>query len=119
MSLGDHRLIPHRGMITVSIMLATIMQALDNTIANVALPHMQGALQSSQDQISWVLTSYIVAAAIATPLTGWLCSAFGRRRVFLFAVAGFSAAERKQLVSMLQRVRANLQGDAPQSGAAE
>ncbi len=92
MSLGDHRLIAHRGMITVSIMLATIMQALDTTIANVALPHMQGALQSSQDQISWVLTSYIVAAAIATPLTGWLCSAFGRRRVFLFAVAGFTVA---------------------------
>ena len=92
MSLGDHRLIPHRGMITVSIMLATIMQALDTTIANVALPHMQGALQSSQDQISWVLTSYIVAAAIATPLTGWLCSAFGRRRVFLVAVAGFTVA---------------------------
>jgi len=91
-SLGDHRLIPHRGMITVSIMLATIMQALDTTIANVALPHMQGALQSSQDQISWVLTSYIVAAAIATPLTGWLCSAFGRRRVFLIAVAGFTVA---------------------------
>jgi MFS transporter, DHA2 family, multidrug resistance protein len=92
MTLGDHRLIPHRGMITVSIMLATIMQALDTTIANVALPHMQGALQSSQDQISWVLTSYIVAAAIATPLTGWLCSAFGRRRVFLVAVAGFTVA---------------------------
>ena len=92
MSLGDHRLIPHRGMITVSIMLATIMQALDTTIANVALPHMQGALQSSQDQISWVLTSYIVAAAIATPLTGWMCSAFGRRRVFLVCVAGFTVA---------------------------
>ena len=73
-------------------MLATIMQALDTTIANVALPHMQGALQSSQDQISWVLTSYIVAAAIATPLTGWLCSALGRRRVFLIAVAGFTVA---------------------------
>jgi len=91
-SLGDHSQIPHRGMITVSIMLATIMQALDTTIANVALPHMQGALQSSQDQISWVLTSYIVAAAIATPLTGWLCSAFGRRRVFLIAVCGFTVA---------------------------
>ncbi|MBV8470769.1 MAG: DHA2 family efflux MFS transporter permease subunit [Burkholderiaceae bacterium] len=79
-------------MITLSIMLATIMQALDTTIANVALPHMQGSLQSSQDQISWVLTSYIVAAAIATPLTGWLCSQWGRRRVFLMAVAGFTAA---------------------------
>lgn len=92
MSLGDPRLIPHRGMITLSIMLATIMQALDTTIANVALPHMQGALQSSQDQVSWVLTSYIVAAAIATPLTGWLCSTLGRRRVFLICVAGFTVA---------------------------
>ncbi len=82
----------HRGMITVSIMLATIMQALDTTIANVALPHMQGSLQSSQDQITWVLTSYIVAAAIATPLTGWLCARYGRRRVFLIAVAGFTVA---------------------------
>ena len=88
----NHDLIPHRGMITISIMLATIMQALDTTIANVALPHMQGSLQSSQDQISWVLTSYIVAAAIATPLTGWLCSAFGRRKVFLAAVLGFTVA---------------------------
>jgi DHA2 family multidrug resistance protein len=81
-----------RGLITVSIMLATIMQALDTTIANVALPHMQGSLQSSQDQISWVLTSYIVAAAIATPLTGWLCGRWGRRQVFLTAVAGFTVA---------------------------
>ena len=83
---------PNKWPITVSIMLATIMNSLDTTIANVALPHMQGALQSSQDQISWVLTSYIVAAAIATPLTGWLCSAFGRRRVFLIAVSGFTVA---------------------------
>src|ERR1035437_1991587 len=84
--------VPHKGMITLSIMLATIMQALDTTIANVALPHMQGALQSSQDQISWVLTSYIVAAAIATPLTGWLCGQWGRRQVFLIAVVGFTIA---------------------------
>ena len=84
--------IAHRGLITVSIMLATIMQALDTTIANVALPHMQGSLQSSQDQISWVLTSYIVAAAIATPITGWLCGQWGRRKVFLAAVVGFTVA---------------------------
>ena len=84
--------VAHKGMITVSIMLATIMQALDTTIANVALPHMQGSLQSSQDQISWVLTSYIVAAAIATPLTGWLCGRWGRRKIFLIAVVGFTLA---------------------------
>jgi len=79
-------------MITLAIMLATVMQALDTTIANVALPHMQGSLQASQDQITWVLTSYIVAAAIATPLTGWLCSKWGRKQVFLAAVIGFTVA---------------------------
>ncbi|MDE2452242.1 MAG: DHA2 family efflux MFS transporter permease subunit, partial [Burkholderiales bacterium] len=79
-------------MITLSVMLATIMQALDTTIANVALPHMQGSLQASQDQITWVLTSYIVAAAIATPLTGWLCTRWGRRRVFMNTVIGFTVA---------------------------
>ncbi|MCB9947116.1 MAG: DHA2 family efflux MFS transporter permease subunit [Rhodospirillaceae bacterium] len=73
-------------------MLATIMQVIDTTIANVALPHMQGSLGATQDQISWVLTSYIVAAAIMTPPTGWLADRFGRRRLFLVAVAGFTAA---------------------------
>ncbi|MFI4941337.1 MAG: DHA2 family efflux MFS transporter permease subunit [Burkholderiales bacterium] len=82
----------NRVMITISIMLATIMQAIDTTIANVALPHMQGSLSASQDQITWVLTSYIVAAAIATPLTGWLCDRFGQKGVFLFSVAGFTIA---------------------------
>jgi DHA2 family multidrug resistance protein len=79
-------------MITLSIMLATIMQTLDGTIANVALPHMQGTLSASQDQIAWVLTAYIVAAAIATPLTGWLCDRFGQKNVFLVSIAGFTLA---------------------------
>ena len=82
----------HRGLITGSIMLATIMQALDTTIANVALPHMQGSLSATQDQISWVLTSYIVAAAIMTPPTGFLAARLGRKRLFLAAVAGFTLA---------------------------
>jgi DHA2 family multidrug resistance protein len=82
----------NRRMITGSVMLATIIQALDTTIANVALPHMQGSLSASQDQITWVLTSYIVAAAIATPLTGWLCDRFTQKTVFLVSVAGFTAA---------------------------
>jgi DHA2 family multidrug resistance protein len=82
----------NRGMITVSIMLATVIQALDGTIANVALPHMQGSLSASQDQITWVLTSFIVAAAIATPLTGWLCDRYGQKNVFLVSVAGFTIA---------------------------
>lgn len=82
----------HRGMITVSIMLATVIQAIDGTIANVALPHMQGSLSASQDQITWVLTSYIVAAGIATPLTGWLTDRFGLKQVFLVSIAGFTGA---------------------------
>jgi MFS transporter, DHA2 family, multidrug resistance protein len=82
----------HRGAITVSIMLATIMQGVDNTIANVALPYIQGSLSAAQDQIAWVLTSYIVAAAITMPLTGWLAGRFGIKYVFLFSVAGFTLA---------------------------
>ena len=82
----------HRGLITVSVMLATIMQTLDTSIANVALPHMQGSLSASQDQISWVLTSYIVAAAVATPLTGWLAGRYGRKQLFLGSVIGFTVA---------------------------
>src|ERR1700687_4733047 len=79
-------------MITASIMLATIMQGVDNTIANVALPHIQGSLSAAQDQIAWVLTSYIVAVAIMTPLTGWLAGRFGIKYVFLISVAGFTLA---------------------------
>jgi DHA2 family multidrug resistance protein len=82
----------NRPMITLSIMLATIMQTLDSTIANVALPHMQGALSASQDQIAWVLTAYIVAAAIATPLTGWFVDRFGQKNIFLASIAGFTIA---------------------------
>jgi len=83
---------PHRGAITLCVMLATIMQALDTTIANVALPYMQGSLSATLDQINWVLTSYIIAAAIMTPPTGWLAGRFGRKRLFLLAVTGFTIA---------------------------
>ena len=83
---------PHRVLITLSVMLASIMQALDNTIANVALPRIQGSLSATQDQMAWVLTSYIIAAAIMTPLSGWLAGQIGRKRVFLFSVVGFTIA---------------------------
>ena len=83
---------PHRVFITLSVMLASIMQALDNTIANVALPRIQGSLSTTQDQMSWVLTSYIIAAAIMTPLSGWLAGQIGRRRVFLSSIVGFTVA---------------------------
>jgi MFS transporter, DHA2 family, multidrug resistance protein len=82
----------HRGLVTICVMLATIMQALDTSIANVALPHMQGSLSATQDQTAWVLTSYIVAAAIATPLTGWLAGRYGRKRLFIVAIIGFTCA---------------------------
>jgi MFS transporter, DHA2 family, multidrug resistance protein len=79
----------NRAMITATVMLATLMQALDVTIANVALPYVQGSLSTTSDQINWVLTSYIVAAAIITPATGWLEARFGRKLLFLTAVIGF------------------------------
>ena len=82
----------NRGAVTLSIMLATIMQGVDTTIANVALPHIQGSLSASQDQVAWVLTSYIVAAAIMTPLTGWLAGRFGVKWVFFISVVGFTVA---------------------------
>lgn len=80
----------HPALITLSIMAATIMQALDTTIANVALPHMQGSLNATQEQASWVLTSYIVACAIMTAPTGFLAARLGRKRLFLISVAGFT-----------------------------
>jgi DHA2 family multidrug resistance protein len=82
----------NRAAITVCVILATLMQALDTTIANVALPYMQGSVSASQDQIDWVLTSYIVAAAIMTPPTGFLAGRFGIKRLFLVSVAGFTIA---------------------------
>jgi DHA2 family multidrug resistance protein len=84
--------VKNKGLLTAAIMVAVIMQVLDTTIANVALPHMRASLGASQDEINWVLTSYIVAAAIATPLTGWFSDRFGRRNLLLAAVVGFTAA---------------------------
>ncbi len=80
----------NRALITFSIMAATIMQALDSTIANVALPRMQGSLSATEAETAWVLTSYIIAAAIMIPLTGWLAGRFGRKKVFLISIAGFT-----------------------------
>jgi DHA2 family multidrug resistance protein len=81
-----------RNMVTICAMTATIMQALDTTIANVALPYMQGSLSASQDQINWVLTSYIVAAAIMTAPVGWVANRFGSKRIFIICSAGFTIA---------------------------
>jgi len=82
----------HRALVTGSVMLATILYSIDWTIAVVALPHMQGTFSATQDQISWVITSYIVASAIMIPTAGWLSARYGRKRVFLSAIAGFMVA---------------------------
>src|SRR5262252_7787932 len=81
-----------RMLITVCTMTATVMQALDTTIANVALPYMQGSLSASLDQINWVLTSYIVASAIMTAPIGWMSDRYGRKRLFVVCCAGFTFA---------------------------
>src|SRR5262249_53770897 len=86
-SSGSHRLI-----VTICTVLATLMQALDTTIANVALPYMQGSFAAAPDQITWVLTSYIVAAAIMTAPIGWLSARFGRKNLFMACLAGFTFA---------------------------
>jgi len=82
----------NRAAITICVILATLMQSLDGTIANVALPYIQGSVAASQDEIAWVLTSYLVAAAIMTPATGYLAGRFGLKQLFLVSVAGFTVA---------------------------
>jgi DHA2 family multidrug resistance protein len=84
--------VPHRAMITVCVIGATILQSLDQTIANVALPYMQGSFSASYDEITWVLTSYITAAAIMTAPVAWFATRFGRKRFFLVCIVGFTLA---------------------------
>ena len=84
--------VKHKGLLTLAVMGATIIQILDSTIANVAIPHMQTSLGATMDTITWVLTSYIVASAVAMPITGWLSDRIGSRNLFLGAVAGFILA---------------------------
>src|SRR5215212_6267505 len=81
-----------RLLITLAVMSATLIQVLDTTIVNVALPHMQGQLGATTDQISWVLTSYLVSSAIVMPLTGYFSDTHGRKRFLLVCIAGFVAA---------------------------
>src|SRR5450631_824509 len=82
--------VPHRLIITLCTVGATLMQALDQTIANVALPYMQGSLSATTDEITWVLTSYITAAAIMTAPVGWMAARFGRKYLFITCLIGFT-----------------------------
>lgn len=94
--------VEHRGLLTLAVMGASIIQILDSTIANVAIPHMQTSLGATIDSVTWVLTSYILATAVTMPIAGWLSDRVGSRRLFLFAVAGFIVA------SMLCGIATNL-----------
>ena len=87
-----HEQVRYRGLLTVAVMGASIIQILDTTIANVAIPHMRAALGATSETVNWVLTSYIIASAVAMPITGWLSDRIGRRQLFLSAVAGFIIA---------------------------
>src|ERR1700728_4043865 len=89
---GTEPKVAHRALITGCVMLATLMQALDSTIANVALPYMQGTLSTSADEITWVLTSYVIAAAIMTAPVGWMAVRFGRKNLHVTCMVGFVAA---------------------------
>jgi DHA2 family multidrug resistance protein len=93
----------HRALISIFVMTATIMQVLDTTVANVSLPYMQGTLSTTQDQINWVLTSYIIASAIMTSPVGWLSARFGRKRLYIVCTVGFT------LASMLCGVSQNIE----------
>jgi DHA2 family multidrug resistance protein len=86
----DYTPVKHRGLLTACAMLATLMQILDSTIANVALPYMQGSLSTTLDQVMWVLTSYVIASAIMTAPVGWLAQRFGRKQLFIGSVIGFT-----------------------------
>ena len=82
----------HPALASASVILATMIYSIDWTIAAVALPHMQGTFSATQDQISWVITSYIVASAVMIPTANFMSQRFGRKRVFVVAVSGFIAA---------------------------
>src|ERR1700758_425242 len=88
----DHQDVPHRAMITACAILATVLQLLDQTIANVALPYMQGSFSSSFEEITWVLTSYITASAIMPAPVGWMAQRFGRKPLYLVSIVGFTVA---------------------------
>ena len=81
-----------RGPIELGVMIATFISALDTTVVNVALPHMQGSLSASPEQVTWIGTSYIVATAVIMPLSGWLAARFGVKRMLLVCIAGFTLA---------------------------
>jgi MFS transporter, DHA2 family, multidrug resistance protein len=94
MTHDSHAAIPHvnRWLVSISVVFATFMEVLDTTVVNVSLPHIGGTMSATVEEATWVLTSYLVANAIILPMTGWLARHFGRKRLLLFAIAGFTSA---------------------------
>src|SRR5437764_13607865 len=91
--MNDFQITPaRRWAITLSVMMVTVMQVLDTSVTNVALPHMQGWLSAGIEEMSWVITSYLAANAVAIPATGWLSARCGRRRFFLICTVLFPAS---------------------------
>ena len=91
-SLESSHASSHKWLIAVAVMLGTTLEVLDNSIVNVALPHLQGSFSAGVDEITWVVTSYLVANGIMIPLTGWISARFGRKRYFMFSVTTFVIA---------------------------
>src|ERR1700720_4675270 len=88
---GEWRPAVNPWIIALTVTLATFMEVLDTSIANVALPHIAGGLSAGEDEATWVLTSYLVSNAIVLPLSGWLSNVFGRKRFYMTCVAVFTA----------------------------
>src|SRR6059036_3517274 len=78
--------------IVISVMFSTFMEVLDTTVVNVSLPHIAGNLSATPEEATWALTSYLVANAIILPITGWLANYFGRKRLLMFSISGFTIA---------------------------
>src|SRR5438094_8020410 len=89
---GPAKTVSNPWIIAVAVMLSTFMEVLDTTVVNVSLQHIAGSLSATVDEATWALTSYLVANAIVLPLTGWLSNFFGRKRLLMMAVMGFTAA---------------------------
>src|SRR6187431_3584183 len=90
--MSDQHPVVNPWLIAISVMFATFMEVLDTTVVNVSLPHIAGTLSVTIDEATWVLTSYLVANAIILPMTGWLASTFGRKRLLMMSVTGFTVS---------------------------
>src|ERR1700690_468457 len=85
-------MIARRNLVAIAVLSSAVMEVLDTSVVNVSLPHIAGSLSATTDEATWVLTSYLVANAIILPMSGWLANYFGRKRLLMYSVVGFTAA---------------------------